>query len=261
MVPVEAGQILLQPRHGLGVQVVGGLVQEEHVGLLEKDPAEGHPPALSPGELGDIRIGGREPERIHGDLELAVEFPRTRGINALLQFRLPLDERIHFLVGREGRKGGVDLLVLAQEVARGLHAQLDVALDVEGRVELGLLRQIADPGTLGGPGLSLKVVVDPGHDAEERTLSGPVGTHDADLGARVEGKVDPLEDLPLGRDHLAEVLHDVDVLGSAHATNLVGWPRASTGGRLRGVGFCGRAGLFGPEHHHQHDGAQQEHAA
>src|SRR6266542_5211475 len=39
-------EVALEPRHALGVQVVGRLVQEQHVRLLEEEPAEGHAPDL-----------------------------------------------------------------------------------------------------------------------------------------------------------------------------------------------------------------------
>src|SRR5581483_2200666 len=61
-------------------------------------------------------------------------------------------------------------------------------------------------------GLAEEVLVEPGHDAEQRGLAGAVRPQDADLGARKEGEVDPSEDLALGRDDLAQVPHGEDVL-------------------------------------------------
>ena len=40
----------LEPGHALGVEVVGGLVEQEDVGLLKQDPAQRHAPALAAGE-------------------------------------------------------------------------------------------------------------------------------------------------------------------------------------------------------------------
>src|SRR5262249_56077945 len=52
----------------------------------------------------------------------------------------------------------------------------------------------------------------PGHDLEQRALAGAVQPHDADLGAWEERQPYALQDLPVGRVDLAEILHDVDVL-------------------------------------------------
>ena len=56
------------------------------------------------------------------------------------------------------------------------------------------------------------VLVDAGHDAQQRRLAGAVEAEHADLGAREEGQRDVLEDLALGRNDLAHAVHRVDVL-------------------------------------------------
>ena len=53
-------------------------------------------------------------------------------------------------------------------------------------IELRLLRQVADAGALGGPGLAAEFVLDPGHDLEQRRLAGAVDAEHADLGARIK---------------------------------------------------------------------------
>ena len=47
---LELVQILLQPLGGLQVQVVGGLVQQQDVGVLQDQPAQIHPGLLPAGE-------------------------------------------------------------------------------------------------------------------------------------------------------------------------------------------------------------------
>ena len=68
--------------------------------------------------------------------------------------------------------------------------------------------------TLGQPRIAEVFGVDAGHDPEERALAGAVRAEHADLGARVEREVDPLQDLALraGRD-LLEIAHGEDELG------------------------------------------------
>ncbi len=69
------GQVLLQPLHALGVEVVGGLVEQQQVGLLQQEPAQRDPAPLAAGEHRDVGVAGRAPQRIHRLLELAVELP------------------------------------------------------------------------------------------------------------------------------------------------------------------------------------------
>ena len=72
-------------------------------------------------------------------------------------------------------------------------------LDVLGRVELRLLRQVADLEARRRPRLAEELLVDAGHDPQQRALAGAVVAEHADLGARVERQPDPLQDLALRR--------------------------------------------------------------
>ena len=52
-------QGLLQPLHRLGVEVVGGLVQQQQVGLFQQGHAQGHAAPLAAGKLPDgVSSGG-----------------------------------------------------------------------------------------------------------------------------------------------------------------------------------------------------------
>ena len=53
-----AGEVLLEPQHALGVEVVGGLVEEQQVRLLQQELAERDAAALTTGEQGDVGVGG-----------------------------------------------------------------------------------------------------------------------------------------------------------------------------------------------------------
>ena len=79
------GQVLLQPEHALGVQVVGGLVEQQQVGLLQQQPGERDPALFAAGEGRDVRVAGRGAQRIHRLLELGVEVPGVGGVDLLLQ--------------------------------------------------------------------------------------------------------------------------------------------------------------------------------
>ena len=48
-------QVLLQPGDGFGVQVVGGFVEQQDVGLLEQQAAQGHAASFATGN--DVHRG------------------------------------------------------------------------------------------------------------------------------------------------------------------------------------------------------------
>ena len=96
-------------------------------------------------------------------------------IDLFLQFALLGDQRVHF-VGRQlvGKPGADRLEAIEQRL--GLGQALDnIAKHVFSFVERWLLRQIADPRPLGGPGFAGKVAFFTGHDAQQGRLSGAVG--------------------------------------------------------------------------------------
>ena len=91
-------QVAFEPGDALGVEVVGGLVQEQQVGPFQQDLAEGDAPAFAAGERGDVGVAGREAHGVHGDLDAAVEVPALGGLDGVLDLGLLLEERVH-LVG------------------------------------------------------------------------------------------------------------------------------------------------------------------
>src|SRR6185503_645126 len=99
---------------------------------------------------------------------------------------------------------------LLEQSALRFHRELNVASDVERRIELRLLWQKADARAFTRPCLALEVVIDAGHDAEQRRLPRSVRAEHADLGAVVEGQPDAAQNLPRRRDDLAQVFHDID---------------------------------------------------
>jgi hypothetical protein len=209
--------------------MVRGLVEQEHVGLLEENAAKCHATALSTRERGDVGVARWEAKRVHGDLDLAIQIPGSGGVDTILELRLLVDQRVHLVIRRDVPELRRDLFEAPQEISRVGDGDFHVAANVEIRVELRLLREVSDPGALGRPCLTEEVRVQPRHDPEQRALARAVRADDADLGSRVERQVDVLEDLPLRRDDLREAVHVIDELRSGHRS------------RSRGVGApCAR---------------------
>ena len=194
----------LQPGHRLRVQVVGGLVEQQHVAGLEQQAAERDAPALAARERRHLGLARRHAQRVHGDLEVPVQLPQVLGVDLVLQAAQ--------LVGVLLRPVGRQLLVPLHDGALRRHRLLHRLEDRLGRIELRLLRQVADARPRGGEGLAREVLVQAGHDPQEGALARPVRAQHADLGAGVEGQPDPAQDLLPLRGDLAQVLHGEDEL-------------------------------------------------
>ena len=93
------GEVLLQPLHGLGVQVVGGLVEQQQVGRLEQQLAERDAALLATGEGGDRPVAGRAAQGVHGLLQLGVQVPRVGVVEVLLELAHLVEQRVG-VVGR-----------------------------------------------------------------------------------------------------------------------------------------------------------------
>ena len=223
------GEVLLEPGDRLGVEVVRRLVEEEEVGLLEEDAAERDAAPLAAGDLRDVGVGGRAAEGVHRRLEGPVEVPAVRRLDGVLDPAVLGHDLLHLVVGEALAHLLAQLVEAREELLHRRDGRLDVLEDVLGRVEPRVLREEADARPLGREGLAVELLVDARHDPEQRRLPRAVQAEDADLGAREEGEVDPLQDLPLGRDDLPEVDHRVDVL-RCHGETCRGFGRG--GGRV-----------------------------
>ena len=132
----------LQPGHRLGVEVVGGLVEQQQVGLGQQQPAQGHPAALAAGERGHVGVARGQPQGVHGDLEGPLEVPGAGGVDLVLQVGLLGQQLVEVGVGlAHGRAHLVE--PVEQRLGLG-HPVGHVAGHVLGRVELRLLGQVAD---------------------------------------------------------------------------------------------------------------------
>ena len=203
-------QEAFEPRHGLGVEVVGGLVEQQQVGAREQQPAQRHPATLAARQRGDVGVAGRQAQGVHGDLGGALQVPGAGGLDLRLEVGLAGAELL--VVGLGVGPAGHDLVVVGQQrrdLADSVH---HVAVDVLPLVELGLLLEHADGEAGGEARLAGVPVVDARHDAQQRRLSGAVRAEHADLGARVEGQADVLQHLLVGRVEPAELAHGVDEL-------------------------------------------------
>ena len=95
-------QIFLEPGDGFGVQVVGGFIQQQHVGRRQQQAAQRHAAFLAARELVDDGVPGRQAQRVGGDFQLALEFPAADGVDRILKFRLLLEQLVHLVRSSSG---------------------------------------------------------------------------------------------------------------------------------------------------------------
>src|SRR6218665_3548110 len=206
----KAVQELLEPVDGLGVGVVGGLVEQQHVGLGQQQPAQRDAALFATGQHPHPGLPGGQAQRVGGDFELVLRIGAGGGDQGL-QAGLLRGQRVK--VGIRLGGGGADLLepgLGGKQLAQGLmHALAHGVLGVE----LGFLGQVADldPGHRGG--LAFDLLVDTGHDLQQGRFARAIQAQHADLGAGQKTQGNVLEDLPLGRHGLGDAIHRINILG------------------------------------------------
>jgi hypothetical protein len=175
----------LQPGDRLGVEMVGGLVEQQHVRLRQQQAAQRDAAPLAAGNFRDVGVPWRQAQRVRRDFELALQLPAALGVDRVLQFRLLFEELVHlpFVEVRVG-EFVADRVEAVDERLDFADALDDVAAHVLVRIELRLLRQQADLDAGLRPRLAFDLAVDAGHDAQERRFTGAVQAEHADLGAR-----------------------------------------------------------------------------
>ena len=204
--------------------MVGRLVEQQQIGLLEQQPAQRDAAALAAGELRHVGVVGRAAQRVHRLVDLGVEVPQALGLDLVLQLG-------HLVRGLVRVVHGELVVAVEDRLLRrdALHHVLAHGLV---GIELRLLLQVADARALGHPGLAGELLVDAGHDAQQRRLAGAVDAEHADLGVGIERQIDVLEHLAVARIGLGQTLHVIDELtGHQRPALVVGHPSAPDVGK------------------------------
>ena len=188
---------VLEPAHRFGVEVVGRLVEQQHVGLRQQQLAERDAAAFAARDLRDVRVPRRQAQRVGRDFELALEVVAVGRLDDGFEPRLFGGDLVEVGIGFGVR--GIDRVEPGQRVLDVLRRVFDVAAHVLGRVELRFLRQEADLDAGLRPRLAFELLVDARHDPQQRGLAGAVQAEHADLGAREEAQGDVAQDDPLRR--------------------------------------------------------------
>ncbi len=188
--------------------MVGGFVEQQHVGLLKQQAAQGHPALFAAREVADdgIAIGGAQ--RVHGPLQLRVEVPGIELIEALLHGTLALEQLVE--VGVFAAKGFVDFLELLEQGYRFGHALLHHFEHRFAGIELGFLLEVAHRIARRPHYVALNLLVEAGNNFEQTRLTRAIEAEHADFGTVEKREVDIFKNLFLGRVHLRYPGHRED---------------------------------------------------
>ena len=203
--------MLLKPQDAFRVEVVGGLVEQQQVGLLEEELAQSDPALLAAGQGLDVGVRRRAAQGVHRLLKLAVQVPGVLVVDLLLE----LAHLFHELVGVVDRHLLGDLVVLVEEPLGLRDAFLDVAEHGLVLVEPRLLGEDADGEPGHEAGLTVGDLLKPRHDLQQGRLAGAVRAHNTDLRPGKKAQCDIVEDdlVPMrladGAQAVNEFRHDV----------------------------------------------------
>ncbi len=215
-------QVVLQPGQGGAVEVVGGLVEEQHLRGGGEQDGEAQAYGLAAGQAADGALAGqgRQAEAVQGTLHAGVR------VVPAAQFEGGEGVRVR----GEGLGGGVAVghagLQPAQLPLQGTQSgegAVDHLLDGQVRGEVLLLREVADAAFGAQDDLAAVGALGPGQQPEQGGLARAVLSDDAEAFAGGDGAVDGVEDqaAPVG-------------LGEVRRGELCSH-RAAPGGRGRGV--------------------------
>ena len=132
--------------------MVGRLVEQQQVGLLEQQLAQRDAAALAAREVGDVGVVRRAAQRVHRLVDLGIEIPQALGLDLVLQPG-------HLVGGLVGVVHG-ELVVAVEDRLVRATPSITFSRTVFVRIELRLLRQVADAGALGDPALAGEFRVD-----------------------------------------------------------------------------------------------------
>ena len=202
-------QEVLEPQDRLGIQVVRGLVEQQQVGSLEQQLAQGHATALAAGKHIDRHVGIGQLQGVHGLAELGIDIPAVGGVDLVLKLAHLGHEGVHVAIRVAHLLADlIEAIDLGDHIAKRHAHVLDDGLVV---VERRLLLQDAHGVAGSEPGIAVGDLLDTGHDLEQGRLAHTVGAHDADLGTGVEAQGHVVKDYLVAMG-LASLIHLVDKL-------------------------------------------------
>ena len=175
---VERANVLLQPLGSVEVQVVGGLVQQQDVRVLQDEAAQVHPGLLPAGEAVEklLPLGVRNGQAVCDLVHRHVRVVAAEGLEPLAEGAVPLQNRRVALPG--GHPGLQGPHLLRQALQPGESGAQHVLHRVAGGID-GDLGDQAHPSALAHHDGALVIVQLAGQYLEQGGLAGAVAAQQA----------------------------------------------------------------------------------
>ena len=204
-------QMPFQPGHAFGIQVVGGLIQQQQIGALQEHFAQRHATPFSAGEPGHIGITRRQLHGVHGDFDLPVQLPGVHELDLILHAGLLRQQLVHRVGFERLAQLRIDCIKALQQGSGRGDGFFHVAEHIFVWIELRLLRHVAASEATGDPRFAFEILVPSRHDLEQRALARAIAPQHADLGAGIERQPDVFQHLTLAV-FFCEALNLINVL-------------------------------------------------
>jgi len=175
----ELEEPLFQRLDRLDVEMVGGFVEEQEIGIADQRAGERHAPSESPRQVGDLRVGVESVDRERGG-DALVQAPAVAPLDLVLELLDPAQRRA---AGRD-LVGGV--VILREQRADLGEPARDHVEDRRGLVRDQLLRELRDAQPGLAPDLAAVRRDPPRRDAEQGGLPRAVPPDQADALAGVQ---------------------------------------------------------------------------
>ena len=172
-------QVLFKPRDSFRIKVIGRLVEQENVGLLQKQTAQSHAAAFTAGKNVNNLLRRRAAERVHRKFKVVIKIPRIKRVKPVLQFRLPRTQFIKIRIGVAERF--VYFVELRKQIRNFFYALAHNLAHSLSRFKLRLLLQITDCVPRRKRSLSGIVRVDSRKNLKQTGLSRAVRPDNADF--------------------------------------------------------------------------------
>ena len=161
------GQMLFQPVHTFGVEVVGGFIEQQDGWLLQQQSAEGHSSSFTTREFVDWPIGRWASQGFHGHVQPSIKIPRASEFELLLQVALLFEKLLHLFGRHLFGELLVDGVVIGEHLLHFAYALFHNFEHGSGFTGQGLLLEIPDGVPAGGGDLAFILGVEAGHDLEQ----------------------------------------------------------------------------------------------
>ena len=172
-----------QPCDRFGIEVIGGLIQQQHIGFRQQQAAECDASALTAGQVFYVCRPVWQAQRIGGPFQFAVQLPAVTRVNFVLQLTLFLQEPGHFVVVHGLGKAFADDIESIHQFHRVGDTFCDDLSHGFCRVQIGFLGEVPNSNIGLRAGLTVEVGIDAAHDSKQRRFTGAVQPEYSDLGA------------------------------------------------------------------------------